>query len=77
MSYNEVYIAERIMDNQVQQNVQEADTRRLIRELKTNRQGWFLRAACRLGQGLAHWMIGLGQKLEQATLPPGRPIQQG
>ena len=48
MSYNEVYIAERIMDNQVQQNVQEADTRRLIRELKTNRQGWFLRAACRL-----------------------------
>ena len=77
MSYNDVYIAERIMENQVQQNVQEADTRRLIRELKTKRRGWFLRTTCCLGQRLAHWMIGLGQKLEQATLPPGQPIRQG
>jgi hypothetical protein len=76
MSYKDVYIAEQTMENNVQENAQKAEARRLARELNASHQSWLSRATCCLGQRLAHWLIETGQKLDRATLPPAEPIRE-
>ena len=75
MSYADVYTSERIMQNLAAENVHKAEARRLARELRAGRQGWFTRQTCCLGQRLAHLVIAAGQKLDQMTLPPAGPVE--
>ncbi|MGD2039379.1 MAG: hypothetical protein PVH11_01045 [Anaerolineae bacterium] len=76
MSYWDVYYAEKEMDNNVRENVQQAQSWRLARKLNGGHQNWLSRATCCLGQRLAHWLIDFGRKLDQATLPPAEPLQE-
>jgi hypothetical protein len=64
------------MDNNVRENVQQAQAWRLARKLNAGHQSWLSRTSCCLGQRFAHWLIAIGQKLDQATLPPAKPVQE-
>ncbi len=75
MSYRDVYIAEKTMERRVQENLQEAEQRHMVRELQAGRARWFIRLACKLGCWLAARLITAGKTLERASLRPVSPVE--
>ena len=73
MSLNDLYIAEKTMQNRVEENVKKAEAHRLVRELEAGRPSWWFRLACKVGQWAARRLIAAGEKLEQAALRTLRP----
>jgi hypothetical protein len=75
MSYGELYVAERTMDSRVEENLHDANNRRLARQLRPPHDRALPRQfrwmVCKLG----YQLVSLGAKLEQASMVQVRGLE--
>ena len=69
MSYRDVYIAERTMALNVEENLQRAEVRHLIHQFKKARPGLLSEAIRAMICNLGYQMVVLGAWLEQYSSP--------
>jgi len=75
MSYRDVYIAERTMELNVEKNLQDAEVRTLILQLKSARPGWLSQAARSLICSVGYRLVVLGAWLEQYSSPQSSTLE--
>jgi hypothetical protein len=65
-----------IMHTRLEEAQHKQELAKQLTEAGIDQRGWLARQSCCLGQRFAHWLVAIGQKLDQATLPPAKPIQE-
>jgi histone H3/H4 len=75
LSALDLYVAERTMHLQVEENLQEAAFHRLLRQAGMQRRGWASQRVCCLLCQLGHLLVALGERLRQYGLPSSRPLE--
>ena len=65
---DELYVAESMMFQRVEERLGEARSRALVRQLSAGQQGVLSRSGCRLLCQLGRFMVALGRRMERYAL---------
>ena len=80
MPVSDFYLAQQMMEMKVAEQVREAETRRLIRQMGGGQPTWLIRAACWLLRHVGRTLVVFGRWLQQSaarrslTLDPAQSL---
>ena len=64
------YLAQRLHNDRLRNDVCRAETQRVLREAGIDQRGWVAFVLCRLLRGLGCLLVALGQRLQLVDGPP-------
>jgi hypothetical protein len=75
MLTEDFYLAQRMMETKVAEQVREAETRRLIHQMGGGQSAWLTRMACWLLCHVGRALVSLGQWLQRSAAPRSRTLE--